>query len=56
MKPSFATRKYAFDIQVSKQINQRNGPIIYRVKLMTLIMVHRLKKTSMTVSSSQKLS
>jgi len=40
----------------SKQINQRSGPIIYHMKLMTLIMVHRLKKPSITVPSSQKLS
>jgi len=33
----------------------KKWPIIYHVILMTLIMVHRLKKT-MTVSSSQKLS
>ena len=34
---------------VSKEINQRSGPIIYCETLM----VHRLKKTSVTVSSSQ---
>jgi len=37
-------------------MNQRSGPIIYHVKLTTLLMVHRLKITLMTVSSSQKLS
>jgi len=37
------------------KINQSGRPIIYHMKWMTLV-IHRLKKTSMTVSSSQKMS
>jgi len=57
-KASSATEQLVFRISnPCKQVNQKSRPVIYCVKLMTLIMMQKLKKTtSIAVSSSQRLS
>ena len=56
--PDHAAIRRACSIQISKLINQRSGPIVHHVKLMTPKMTHKLKKTTLSqyrLSLSQKV-